>query len=61
MEATLVAPEAETAIADIAQRHGLSREAVLAMLFAVHAGGRTMAQFSIPEAPAGPANGCGAG
>ena len=48
MEAT-VAPEAETAIADIAQRHGLSREAVLAMLFAVHAGGGTMAQFSIPE------------
>ena len=48
MEAT-VAPEAETAIADIAQRHGLSREAVLAMLFALHAGGGTMAQFSIPE------------
>ena len=48
MKAT-VTPEAENAIADIAQRYGLSREAVLAMLFAVHAGGGTMAQFSIPE------------
>lgn len=44
-----VTPEAESAIADIAQRHGLSREAVLAMLFALRAGGGTMAQFSIPE------------
>jgi hypothetical protein len=44
-----VPPEAENAIADIAQRHGLSREAVLAMLFALHVGGGTMAQFSIPE------------
>ena len=42
-------PEAETAITGIAQRNGLSRDAVLAMLFAVHAGGGTMAQFSIPE------------
>ena len=48
MKAT-VPPEAENAIADIAQRHGLSREAVLAMLFALHVGGGTMAQFSIPE------------
>ncbi|MET0475082.1 MAG: SHOCT domain-containing protein [Mycobacterium sp.] len=48
MNAT-VTPEAETAIADIAQRHGLSRDAVAAMLFAVQAGGGTMAQFSIPE------------
>jgi hypothetical protein len=48
MKAT-VTPEAETAITEIAQRYGLSREAVLAMLFAVHAGGGTMAQFSIPE------------
>ncbi|WAC57918.1 SHOCT domain-containing protein [Gordonia sp. SL306] len=44
-----VTPEAESAIADIAQRHGLSREAVLAMLLAVNNGGGTMAQFSIPE------------
>lgn len=44
-----VNPEAETAITGIAQRYGLSREAVLAMLVAVHAGGGTMAQFSIPE------------
>jgi hypothetical protein len=48
MKAT-VTPAAETAITDIAQRYGLSREAVLAMLFALHAGGGTMAQFSIPE------------
>jgi hypothetical protein len=45
----MVTPEADTAIADIAQRHGLSRDAVLAMLIAVNAGGGTMAQFSIPE------------
>jgi hypothetical protein len=44
-----VTPEAESAIADIARRHGLSREAVLAMLLAVRAGGGTMAQFAIPE------------
>jgi hypothetical protein len=48
MKAT-VPPEVENAIAEIARRHGLSREAVLAMLFALHAGGGTMAQFSIPE------------
>jgi hypothetical protein len=48
MKATVTA-EAEHAIADVAQRHGLSREAVLAMLFAVNAGHGTMAQFSIPE------------
>lgn len=48
MQAT-VTPEAENAIADIAQRYGLSRDAVLAMLFAVNSGGGTMAQFSIPE------------
>jgi Short C-terminal domain len=48
MKAT-VTPEAENAIAAIAQRHGLARESVLAMLFAVNAGGGTMAQFSIPE------------
>jgi hypothetical protein len=48
MKATIT-PEAENTIADIAQRYGLSRESVLAMLFAVNAGGGTMAQFSIPE------------
>jgi hypothetical protein len=48
MQAT-VSPEAEKAITEIARRYGLSREAVLAMLLAVHAGGGTMAQFSIPE------------
>ena len=49
MTKATVTPEVETAIGDIARRHGLSREAVLAMLFAIHAGGGTMAQFSIPE------------
>lgn len=44
-----VTPDTERAITEIAQRHGLSREAVLAMLFAIHAGGGGMAQFSIPE------------
>ena len=48
MQAT-VTPEAENALADIARRHGISPEAALAMLYAVHAGGGTMAQFSIPE------------
>src|SRR6201988_853551 len=48
MKAT-VPPEVENAIFEIAQHHGVSREAVLAMLFALHAGGGTMAQFSIPE------------
>src|ERR1700733_12560486 len=48
MKAT-VTPETENAITDVAQRHGLSREAVLAMLYAIHVGGGTMAQFSIPE------------
>lgn len=44
-----VTPEAEKAVADIARRHGLSPDSVLAMLVAVQAGGGTMAQFSIPE------------
>jgi hypothetical protein len=44
-----VSPEAEHVIAEIAQRHGLSRQAVLAMLLAVHTGGGNMAQFDIPE------------
>jgi Short C-terminal domain len=44
-----VTPDAEPAIADIAARYGLSREAVLSMLVALQAGGGTMAQFSIPE------------
>jgi Short C-terminal domain len=48
MKAT-VTPEAASAIADIAQRHGLSQDAVLAMLFALREGNGTMAQFSIPE------------
>ena len=48
MKAT-VTPEAANAIAGIAQRHGLSQEAVLAMLVALREGGGTMAQFSIPE------------
>lgn len=48
MKAT-VTPEAASAIAEIAQRHGLSQEAVLSMLVALRIGGGTMAQFSIPE------------
>src|SRR3978361_852780 len=44
-----ITPEGESAITDIARRHGLSDQAVLAMLYALHVGGGTMAQFSIPE------------
>ncbi|MDZ7884600.1 MAG: SHOCT domain-containing protein [Mycobacterium sp.] len=44
-----ISPEADKALADISARHGLSRDAVLAMLSALHAGGGTMAQFDIPE------------
>lgn len=44
-----VNPEAENAIADIARRHGLSRDSVLAMVVALRHGGGRMAQFSIPE------------
>ena len=44
-----ISPEADRALADIAARHGLSRDSVLAMLYALHAGGGTMAQFDIPE------------
>jgi hypothetical protein len=49
MTKATVTPDTENAIGDIARRYGLSRDTVLAMLFAVHAGGGTMAQFSIPE------------
>ncbi|UMB67649.1 SHOCT domain-containing protein [Mycobacterium paraterrae] len=49
MTKATVTPDAERAIDEIAQRYQLSRQAVLAMLFAVDAGGRTMAQFNIPE------------
>jgi len=44
-----VSPEVERAVADVAQRHEVSHDAVLAMLLAVSRGGGTMAQFSIPE------------
>jgi hypothetical protein len=44
-----ISPEADKALADIAARHGLSLEAVRAMLYALQAGGGTMAQFDIPE------------
>ena len=42
-------PEAETAVSDVARRHGVSRDTVLHMLSAVQAGGGTMAQFCITE------------
>ncbi|TSD94530.1 SHOCT domain-containing protein [Gordonia rubripertincta] len=44
-----VTPEADNAVNEIAGRYGLSRDAVLAMLLAVNAGGGIMAQFNIPE------------
>jgi len=55
-----VTPEAGHAIADIAQRQGLSQDAVLAMLVALREGGGTMAQFNIPSS-AETGSGCGAG
>src|ERR1700759_3603984 len=48
MKAT-VTPEAAQAIGDVSARHGLSQDAVLAMLVALREGGGTMAQFNIPE------------
>lgn len=44
-----VTPEATKAVGEIAARHGLSRDTVLSMLFALRAGNGTMAQFNIPE------------
>ncbi|MGV9713617.1 SHOCT domain-containing protein [Gordonia sp. NPDC003424] len=44
-----ITPAADAAVADIADRHGISRDAVLAMLLALRAGGGQMAQFNIPE------------
>lgn len=41
--------EAEQAVSDLAQRHGVSRDAVRTLLHAVSAGGGRMAQFSHPE------------
>lgn len=46
---TAITPEGQSAIAVIARRHGLSDHAVLSMVYALQAGGGTMAQFSIPE------------
>jgi hypothetical protein len=42
-------PEGEKLIADIANRHQVSEEAVMVMLEAVSRGGGTMAQFNHPE------------
>ncbi|WP_037140290.1 SHOCT domain-containing protein [Rhodococcoides fascians] len=42
-------PTGEDAVADLAARHGVSTDAVRAMLDAVNAGRGSMAQFHIPE------------
>ncbi|MGO9547684.1 MAG: SHOCT domain-containing protein [Rhodomicrobium sp.] len=42
-------PEGEQIVAGIAQRYGISFDAVKAMLDAVSRGGGTMAQFNVPE------------
>ena len=49
MTQSTVTAEGEQAIAEIARRHGLSRDAVVSMLVSLRAGGGTMAQFDIPE------------
>lgn len=41
--------EGRRIVADVAHRHGVSEDAVRALLLAVAAGGGTQAQFSIPE------------
>ena len=45
----ILTPEGDALVAEIAQRHGLSVDAVTSMLNAVANGGGTMAQFSIQE------------
>jgi hypothetical protein len=42
-------PNGQRALQDIAQRYGLSTDAVSAMFAAVRLGGGSMAQFSVPE------------
>jgi hypothetical protein len=42
-------PEGTQLIEDVAQRHGLSVDAVMTMLEALRNGGGAMAQFSHPE------------
>jgi hypothetical protein len=42
-------PEAQNALQNLAQRYGVSVDAVTSMLFAVSNGGGTMAQFNVPE------------
>src|ERR1700693_1113146 len=42
-------PEGDQAIQDLAQRYGVSIDAVKTLLFAVSAGGGTLAQFYHPE------------
>ena len=52
-------PEGEQIVAGIAQRYGISFDAVKAMLDAVSRGGGTMAQFNVPNLAA-VASGCSA-
>ena len=42
-------PEGDQAVRDLARRYGVSGDAVRTLLFAVSAGGGTLAQFSHPE------------
>jgi hypothetical protein len=44
-----LAPQGDQAIRDLAQRYGVSTDAVRTLLFAVSAGGGTLAQFDHPE------------
>jgi hypothetical protein len=44
-----LSPAGEQAVADLAQRHGFSTDAVATMLYAVSNSGGSMAQFSHPE------------
>ena len=42
-------PEGQNIVAQVAQRHGVSADAVLTLLRALAAGHGTMAQFNHPE------------
>jgi hypothetical protein len=44
-----LSPEGERIVGELAQRYGISTQAVMTLLQAVISGNGTMAQFSIPE------------
>lgn len=47
--APLLTPQGDALVQDLAQRHGVSTDAVIHLLLAVNSGGGTMAQFNHPD------------